>query len=418
MAKRLILRGGGGVAASLPPLARTEASAALRPDFQIEIIGDPHDLRARLKATLDGGAATLFQRPGWLSSWYATVGAAQGAEPLLVLVSDRNTGRDVMALPLIRNRAGALQTIEFADLGVTDYNAPILGPAAPTSPKAAHALWKRIVKALPEADLIHFRKMPASVQGRPNPLVLLRSVHPCPSPGFSVSVPGEWEAYLRSLSKKFRKELGRSLRLFEEAGNAQFSQIDDVEEARRVLEIMNDQQRRRLKEMGYEHVLDEGDYQAFYSKLVTDGLKEGTTVLTVLRAGDALVAALLGVTDGASFAMVRLSHAGGDWMRIGPGRLVIERTMQMLHARGCRHFDFTIGDYPYKSGFGVEPSPLFDLVSAQSWRGQRSAARDLVKAKVKRTLDAIGISLVPKTVRERYRQYHSSSSAPEAASEP
>jgi CelD/BcsL family acetyltransferase involved in cellulose biosynthesis len=139
---------------------------------------------------------------------------------------------------------------------------------------------------------------------------------------------------------------------------------------------------------------------------VRTGLEAGTTILTALTAGDEIVAALLGVTDGKSFAMVRLSHAGGDWMKVGPGRLVIERTMHALHARGIRHFDFSIGDYPYKSGFGVQPSPLVDLVSAQSWRGRANAARDLAKAAVKRGLERVGVSVVPQAVKDRYRRYH------------
>ncbi len=122
--------------------------------------------------------------------------------------------------------------------------------------------------------------------------------------------------------------------------------------------------------------------------------------------GDEPVAALLGVTDGESFAMVRLSHAGGDWARIGLGRLIIERTMHALHEEGCRHFDFTIGDYPYKSGFGVEPSPLVDLVSAESWRGKARSAGALAKARAKRTLAKMGMTFVPKAVKERYRQYY------------
>ncbi len=82
--------------------------------------------------------------------------------------------------------------------------------------------------------------------------------------------------------------------------------------------------------------------------------------------------------------------------------------MHTLHGQGIRHFDFSIGDYPYKSGFGVAPSPLLDLIAAKSFRGRRSAVRNLAKARIKRTLGMLGISLVPKAVKDRYRQYHGS----------
>ena len=406
MSDKLVLQ--REVAAAATMLMRSSASvpvAATRSDYYVEIVSDPSVLGERLKALFPGSASTLFQRPGWLSAWYATVAADQSAEPLLVQVVDRGSGAHVMTLPLVRMRGRGLRTIAFADLGVTDYNAPILGPAAPSSEREMAIVWKRILQALPEADLMHLRKMPASLHGRPNPLALLRGVYPSTCPGFSVSMPENWEAYLRSLTKKFRKELGRSLRLFEAESATRFCRIKDAAQAERVLKVMSEQQRNRLEEMGYEYVVDERSYNRFYTALVAGGLKDGTTVLTTLMAGDDVVAVLLGVTDGRSFAMVRLSHAGGDWLRIGLGRLIIERTMHDLHAKGCRHFDFTIGDYPYKAGFGVEPSPLLDLVSAQSWRGKRIAAGDLAKAGVKRMLGTIGISVVSKAVKERYRRY-------------
>lgn len=388
---------------SVPP--RTNAAPSASSVYEIEIISDFDGARERLKAAFQSGDATPFQNPGWLSAWYASVGSEEDTEPLLVFVSERDTGRDVVTLPLIRYRSGGLRIISFADRGVTDYNTPILGPAAPVTSEAARALWKTILKALPAADLIQLWKMPATVRGRPNPLALLRGVHPSHSPGFSVAMPEDWDAYLRSLAKKFRKELGRSLRLFEKESNAAFCRIETADEALRVLEVMNEQQRARLEEMGYRYVLEEDSYHAFYARLIAEGIDDGTVVLTALVADGAVVAALLGINDGSSFAMIRLSHAGGDWMKIGPGRLIIERTMHMLHGQGCRHFDFSIGDYPYKSGFGVTPSPLFNLVGARSWRGQRSAVAEQAKAAVKRGLEGIGVSFVPRAVRDRYRRY-------------
>jgi CelD/BcsL family acetyltransferase involved in cellulose biosynthesis len=409
MSDKLVMSRQTGATASLARSAsRVAAAKTTQQDYEIGIVNEPDLLRERLTTFSSGSAATLFQRPGWLSSWYATVATAQKAEPLLVEVFVRDSGAHVMTLPLVRTEGNGLRRIEFADLGVTDYNAPILGQAAPSLREGAALLWQQIRKALPESDLIHFRKMPVSLKGRPNPLALLPGTHPSTCPGFSIAIPDDWELYLRSLAKKFRKELGRSLRLFETAGDTRFCRIENVEQAERVLRVMREQQRNRLEEKGYECALDEESYNRFYASLVAGGLKDGAVVLTALMAGDEPVAALLGTTDGSSFAMVRLSHAGGDWLRIGLGRLIIERTMHELHGQGCRHFDFTIGDYPYKLGFGVEPSPLLDLVSAESWRGKRRSAGDLAKARIKQAFGRMGITLVPKAVKERYREYHAS----------
>lgn len=404
MSHKITMSGGVSAAASIPAPAATVRHASPG-DYEIVLVSEFGIIPERLATLSAGSASTLFQRPGWLSAWYATVAAPEGAEPLLVEVFDRGSGAHVMTLPLVRIGGQSLSRIEFADLGVTDYNAPMLGPAAPESAAEAAVLWKQIRKALPGADVVHFRKMPVALKGRPNPLALLSGTHPSTCPGFSVTTPDDWEGYLRSLAKKFRKELGRSLRLFETAGDTRFRRIENAAEAVRVVAVMGAQQRNRLEEKGYECPLDDESYNAFYARLVGSGIEDGSVVLTTLMSGDEPVAALLGVTDGTSLAMVRLSHAGGAWQRIGLGRLIIERTMHALHAEGCRHFDFTIGDYPYKSGFGVEPAPLLDLVSAESWRGRTRSAGALAKARAKRTLAKMGITFVPKAVKERYRRH-------------
>ena len=47
------------------------------------------------------------------------------------------------------------------------------------------------------------------------------------------------------------------------------------------------------------------------------------------------------------------------------GRLVVVEAMKYFVARGVRHFDMGIGDYPFKRGFGVEDVPLYDLIVAR-----------------------------------------------------
>ena len=85
--------------------------------------------------------------------------------------------------PLIRRLQNGIRIVEFADLELTDYNAPVLGAAAPRDAKAARALWRDLLTALRRlpggADLIRLRKMPIDLDGRPNPLALLDGAVPC-----------------------------------------------------------------------------------------------------------------------------------------------------------------------------------------------------------------------------------------------
>ncbi|MCJ2131660.1 GNAT family N-acetyltransferase [Methylobacterium sp. E-045] len=330
------------------------------------------------------GAPTPFQDPAWIETWYESLQGRAGLTPLLVTARDRATGALALHLPLVIDETGRRRIIAFADLGLTDYNAPLLGPAAPRDHAGAQALWRAIGPALPRADLLSLRKMPATFADGPNPLSLLRGACPCPLSGNEVRTGEDWEAYHRSLAKTVRKELERSWRVFSREPETAFRIVTDQDEAQRVLEVMARQQEARMRSLGADYRLDEAEFDAFYRRLVERGLGRGYAVVSALTSGDEVVAALLGIRDAGTYVMIRISNAGEGWSNCSPGRLVIDKTMEALHAEGCRSFDFSIGDYDYKRRFNVEPLPLVDLTVPLGWRGLKGAARARLVATLRR----------------------------------
>ena len=78
-------------------------------------------LASRLSAD-SSQCLTPFQSPLWFAAWYATIGAQQNITCLPVELQDES-GAFFAAVPLIMKRDKGLKIIEFADRGVTDYNA-------------------------------------------------------------------------------------------------------------------------------------------------------------------------------------------------------------------------------------------------------------------------------------------------------
>jgi CelD/BcsL family acetyltransferase involved in cellulose biosynthesis len=101
--------------------------------FRVEFICDWKVAAARW----NNGSATLFQDSRWLDAWYGAFATADRVEPLIAIVSDAATGEQIALLPLIRRLQKGIRIVEFADLALTDYNAPVLGDAAPRDAKAA-----------------------------------------------------------------------------------------------------------------------------------------------------------------------------------------------------------------------------------------------------------------------------------------
>ena len=133
------------------------ASVAKSAGYTVCIEHDWRKAAARWQEAAQGSAPTVFQSPHWLDCWYSSVGQADGVEPLLVEVRDEATGALAMLLPLIRYRRGKLSVVSFADLDLTDFNAPVLGSAAPVAQAKALRLLKAVRKALPPADLLDLR---------------------------------------------------------------------------------------------------------------------------------------------------------------------------------------------------------------------------------------------------------------------
>ena len=315
------------------------------------------------------GLTTVFQRPEWLEPFYNAVARHEpDIQPLMVEVTD-GQGALAYRLALLLRRVGNLRVVEFTDLNMTDFNEPLLGPAAPrTSAEAAHA-WAAVKRALPPCDAVRLTKMPAMIGARPNPLALLTGLLPAAVNGNVVDMGEDWNGFHFGLERTVRKELEHSWRVFTRADDAGLFAITDSAEALSVLEQVEELQSARMRELGQPYTLDKPVAADFYRRLITDGMDNGYAVLTILRVGPELVAALLGVRDGTDYVMIRLAHAGGDWGKISSGRLLIHQTLERLHEDGCRSFDFSIGNYAYKRRFGPVRTALFDHVEARSLRG-------------------------------------------------
>ncbi|MBX9774024.1 MAG: GNAT family N-acetyltransferase [Xanthobacteraceae bacterium] len=364
----------GGPARSAPAHVR----------YEIHIDRDARTIAARLRGLMPRTTSTAFQTPVWLTTWYATIGVSAG-KPMLVTVTESDSGELAAILPLVRRRQRGLTIVEFADGGVSDNNGPILGPAAPADRISACALWDALCKALPGVDLIRFTKMPATIEGRANPLALIDACLAAAVNRNVVTIEGAWERYLKSLERRYRKELGRSWRVFLGHEGAAFERITGAARAASVLAALERHQAAHLREQGADYFLDRPEVAAFYRKLLADGLADGSVILTALTRRTEVVSALLGIARGGTFVMVRIATGAKQWSNCSPGRLVIVRTMEMLHAQGFRHFDFSIGNYAYKRRLGVESQPLRDLIAATSVYGLPLQLWDRIRHWVRRS---------------------------------
>jgi CelD/BcsL family acetyltransferase involved in cellulose biosynthesis len=350
---------------------RLDGQVSSTPALQVEFLRDWRQAASRLHASPH---RTTFQNGIWLGAWYDTFRKTQS---LIAVVSDTATGRALAVVPLIRRLRRDIRVAEFPDLDLSDYNAPILSATAPTDHATARAICRALLAGLRELpdglDLLRMQKMPADVEGRPNPLVLLGRMGSCSLNGNLVTTADDFEAYQTSIK---RMQMPRCWRVFSRNAGAKFRMITDIQDALRILDAMDAQQRARMKELGLRFVLDHPCRAKFYRDIVHRGLADGFAVVSALTCGEKVVATALGIRQGTNFSLLRTSYGGERWASCSPGLLVVERTMAVLHKEGVRRFDLSIGNYDYKRRFGARQFPLTDVSIALSWRGIPFALRD------------------------------------------
>ncbi|MBR0841974.1 GNAT family N-acetyltransferase [Bradyrhizobium liaoningense] len=322
---------------------------------------------------LNAGHRTAFQHGYWLGAWYE---AFNDVAPLIAVISDAATGKDIAVVPMISHVRRGIRIAEFADLGVSDNNAPILARDAALD-TATDAIGKALVdalRALPERfDLLRLRKMPAQIGGKPNPLVSLGRIGSSSLNGNLVLTGDDYGDYRASIK---RMQMPRCWRVFSRHEGARFEIATDVARAHELLGVMDVQQQARMQQLGSRFVLNDEAHAKFYREVARQGIADGYAVVSALVCDAEIVATTLGVRHGATYYLLRISHAGNSWSSCSPGLLVTERTMAALHAQGVRRFDLSIGNQDYKRRFGAEPVPLTDVSVALSWRGVPYAWRD------------------------------------------
>lgn len=330
-----------------------------------EVFDGADDALAALDSVQRGLVSTGFQSLNWLTVLYEDLAPAKRAMPRVVVVTERNSGEVVFVLPLVVIKKKGLKMARFADLGVSDYGAPILGPEALKKRRSIRRAWRAARHALRDVDMIRLERMPVEIGGRPNPLVTRWGVVPARHSGNVLVIDTTVEDFLRARGKKYRKEVERCTRLWEKEGNPRFARALTPDEVARGYRELEEQQAARHAALGSKYVLDQPAFRSFYERLVMDGTECDLGYLFTLEARGEVVAALFGILHDGTFTMLRIANGGERWSHLSPGRLVIIEAMKYFVAQGVRRFDFGIGDYPFKRGFGVEEMPLFDLYVAR-----------------------------------------------------
>jgi CelD/BcsL family acetyltransferase involved in cellulose biosynthesis len=371
---------------------RPRASWWRGPRFVVEIFDGADEALAALEA-VQGGlrtkatlSSTGFQSLNWLTVVYEELAAAKRAMPRLVVVTERNTGEVALVLPLVIKKKRSLNIARFADLGVSDYGAPILGPALLVKRRSIRRAWRAVRHALRDVDMIRLERMPAEIAGRPNPLITRAGMAPSRLSGSTVRIDGTVDGYIAGLDAKGRDAIERGTRLWNKEDNPRFSRATTADDVAHAYAALEEQQAERNVALGPKYKLNDLALRQFYERLAIDGTEVELGHLFTLEAGGEIIAALFGIQHDGTFTVLRASDAGKPWSDVAPSHLLCIETMKYFVEQDVRTFDFGLGDHPFKGGLAVTEVPLFDLIVARDLAAVPRATFHRVKGRARKNL--------------------------------
>ncbi len=182
--------------------------------WQVEVYNEVEPVEAEWNALKRPDNSTPFQSFALMRVFYRQLVAKCPERPVVVLVRYPD-GRPAALFPLMITRRNGLTWLH-SDAAPIDYCAPILDPAL--GPKDSRAIIRAMLAAVPKVDLVYFNKMPASFNGRPNPLIALSNAARLRFSAWFLPMAGKSAEEVQALQHhSFRRNLRRFKRKTEKA---------------------------------------------------------------------------------------------------------------------------------------------------------------------------------------------------------
>jgi CelD/BcsL family acetyltransferase involved in cellulose biosynthesis len=316
----------------------------------------------------DNSAATAFQHPLWLDTLYTRLASHAGATPLVVVVRHRATGALAMVLPLLRIRRGPIRTVEFADLRVSDYLAPVCSPHVFSELLKDESACAEIRYLVRPFDLLRMTKLPDGRLPIENLLATPRRVA-MDSNAYATVLVAPFEQWRASaIDRSYQKELAKKSRQLQKKGNLSFSCCGDSASVIEALDVMRKFRGPRFQAQGDGDLLQRPEYYGFYSEMAQRGLGSFVRLYAMKMDGE-VIAAVLGLCHQGSFLVIMSAFDIAGYKSQSLGALMFEQVAKDCIERGDQMLDFTIGDEPYKKLFGAQPSPMWAVTQAGSTVG-------------------------------------------------
>jgi CelD/BcsL family acetyltransferase involved in cellulose biosynthesis len=208
-----------------------------------------------------------------------------------------------------------------------------------------------------------------------------------PSGAHIADLVGTWDEFYQAKRSSATRRRDRSkVKRLGEFGEVRFVTPAQSDELASTLDTLFAQKAKSLARMGVANVFARPGYREFFCDLALGAGTSHLVHVSRLDVGSIAAAVNLGLTFRDSYYHVIASYDDGDVSRFGPGAAHLRDLLSHALARGCRFFDFTIGDERYKLEWSDRTLNLYDHVAPATWRGWPLAELMLLRRRIKRAI--------------------------------
>jgi CelD/BcsL family acetyltransferase involved in cellulose biosynthesis len=355
----------------------------LRPFARVEVCEALEEVRLAWMALAPEASASPYQTFDFARAWFATIGAAEGATPLIVVARD-DIGQPVALLPFARTARGPLRFAVFLGGKDSNFNLGLFRSGGAWSrDDVAALLGAAAVLATPRLDAFLLMNQPSSWRGIANPLAD-GETQPSPSFAYASALPGDFSLWLDAhASKEAKKKMRKKRARLEATAPLVRSRAAGAQEIDRALAAFHVERRARTEALGVPDPYASAAAQAFLAQLARDGALE----LHTLSHGDRIIAVFGALPGAERLSGLFIGHDGDpEIARSSPGEIMVHALVSDAIARGFVAFDLGVGEARYKDEACEIVESLFDSAFAFTFKGRFAAWAFLAARRAKRSV--------------------------------
>jgi CelD/BcsL family acetyltransferase involved in cellulose biosynthesis len=246
--------------------------------------------------------------------------------------------------------------------------------------------------------------MPENVGQQANPFLTLPNTLN-PSGAYLVNLGTDWETfYTAKRSSSTRRRDRTKRKRLTDFGAISFTTPTTEADLRQNLAVLLEQKGAAFAAMGVNNFLARPDVRDFFFDLATSPATRDFVHVSHLDVGSDMAATNLGLVFRGVYYHVLASYDAGPASKFGPGAAHLHELMSYAMQRGCRAFDFTIGDERYKREWSDVTIKLYDHRCAVTLRGYLAGLPGLALSEAKRIIKQSPV-LWPIALKVRERLY-------------